>query len=251
MAVSQTPPDNLVYTSSVLTLRCTIIIHEAVDTEIEVDSSFSGPGGVLPANNQTNISDTIGSKLIYRKTAVLSFLQSSDTGIYHCITTVRPKVQSGLIVASNQGVVDVNITVGKYDDTLYSSSACYKCYLFPFTALYVSIVIHYTPTSDVYFGPPNYRPGASVTLTCNVFGATKPIRYRWSSTSPCSENGCFASSSTSSSVSTSTLYWYDAGQHTCTAFDADGNYGSATIEMNIIGVIHNLLMAMLIPLPAV
>ena len=116
VSVLQTPPNNPVYTSSVLTLRCTIIIHEAVDTEIEVDSSFSGPGGVLFTNYRTTVSDVISSKLIYQKTAVLSSLRSLDTGIYNCIATVRPRVQSELIIASNRGVVDANITVGKYDN---------------------------------------------------------------------------------------------------------------------------------------
>ena len=108
-------------------------------------------------------------------------------------------------------------------------------------------MIQYTPTPDVLFEPPNYRPGASVTLTCNVFGVTGPVSYRWSSTSPCSDNGCFASSSTSSYVSTSTLYWYDAGQHTCTVSDSSGNHGSSTTEMNIRGMIHILLIVILLP----
>ncbi len=107
-------------------------------------------------------------------------------------------------------------------------------------------MIDYAPTPDVNFGPPNYQPGASVTLTCKVIGATEPVRYRWSSTSPCSERGCFASRSLSSSVRTISLNWYDAGKHTCTASDAYGNYGLATTEMNIIGAIHNLLMVVLL-----
>lgn len=104
-------------------------------------------------------------------------------------------------------------------------------------------MIDYAPTSDVNFGPPNYRPGGSITLTCNVVGATGRVRYRWSSTC---EVGCFASGGTRRSVSTSRLYRNDAGQHTCLASDAYGNYGSATTEMNIIGAIHNLLVVVCI-----
>ena len=103
------------------------------------------------------------------------------------------------------------------------------------TALNVSIAINYSPPPDVHFEPPYYRPATSVTLTCSVLGATGSVNYRWSSTSPCSENSCFASSSSSTSVSTTRLSWRDAGMHTCTVSDAGGNQGNATSEMNIEG----------------
>ncbi len=39
----------------------------------------------------------------------------------------------------------------------------------------------------------------------------------------------------SQTVSRDKLWSYDAGQHTCTVADEDGNIGRATMEMNIIG----------------
>ena len=237
VSISQTPPDNPVYTSSVLTLNCTIEVHEAVDTGIEVNGTFSGPEGVLLTDSRTALSDVIGSKPIYHKIAVLSSLRSSDTGMYYCAAVLHPTLQSGLIISSDEMVVHANITVGKYN-TFYTAFMLVINITqpFPCTALNISIVINYAPPPDVYFGPPNYRPGTSVTLTCNVLGATEPVSYTWSSTSPCTENGCFASSSTSSSVSSSSLYWYDAGQHTCSVSDGNANFGSSTTEMNIIGM---------------
>ena len=98
--------------------------------------------------------------------------------------------------------------------------------------LKVSISIQYTPPSDVSFRPPNYRPATSVTLTCEVEGATGTVSYQWTST--CSS--CFVSG-TSQSVSQSRLFSTDAGVHTCTVTDGGGNTGSASTEMNIIGKI--------------
>ncbi len=40
----------------------------------------------------------------------------------------------------------------------------------------------------------------------------------------------------SQNVSRDKLWSYDAGQHTCTVTDGVGNTGSATMEMNIIGI---------------
>ncbi len=42
-------------------------------------------------------------------------------------------------------------------------------------------------------------------------------------------------SGSSQTVSRDKLWSYDAGQHTCTVTDEDGNIGRATMEMNIIG----------------
>ena len=100
------------------------------------------------------------------------------------------------------------------------------------TALNVSIEVSYNPPSDFTLpSPPYYRPASSVTLTCRAHGATGTVRYQWSST--CSS--CFASSSTSQSVSDNILTSNDAGVHSCTATDADGSTGTNSTEMQLIG----------------
>ena len=101
-----------------------------------------------------------------------------------------------------------------------------------YTALNVSIEVTYNPPSDFTLpSPPHYRPATSVTLTCRAYGATGTVTYRWSST--CSS--CFASSSTSQSVSDNILTSSDAGVHTCRARDADGSTGTNSTEMKLIG----------------
>ena len=102
------------------------------------------------------------------------------------------------------------------------------------TDLNVSISISYTPP-DQYpdYSPPNYRAASSVTLTCVVSGTVGSVSYRWSSTC----RSCFASSSSSSSISESMLRSHDAGVHTCTVTDGIGNRKNVSIQMNIVGTL--------------
>ena len=102
------------------------------------------------------------------------------------------------------------------------------------TDLSVSISISYTPP-DQYpdYSPPNYRAASSVTLRCVVSGAAGNVSYRWSSTC----RSCFASSSSSSSISEGMLRSRDAGVHTCTITDGIGNRKNVSIQMNIVGTL--------------
>jgi len=96
----------------------------------------------------------------------------------------------------------------------------------------VFIQIEYSPPSDFTFpSPPYYRPATSVTLTCHAHNIIGSVTYQWSST--CSS--CFASSSTSQSVSDNMLTSADAGIHRCMATDADGSTGTNSTVMKLIG----------------
>ena len=109
------------------------------------------------------------------------------------------------------------------------------------SAISVTIVPYYTPPDDypTQYSPPNYRPASSVSLRCVAAGVTGLTSFRWSST--CSS--CFASSaststySSSHTISESFLRVRDAGVHTCTVTDEDGNSGNDTTTMNIVGEI--------------
>ena len=104
--------------------------------------------------------------------------------------------------------------------------------MFIIAVLRVEIEVTYDPPFDFTLpSPPYYRPATSVTLTCQVHGATGTVSYQWSST--CSS--CFASSSTSHTISDSVLQSNDAGVHTCTAVDGNSNNGSNSTEMRLIG----------------
>ena len=97
----------------------------------------------------------------------------------------------------------------------------------------MTIDVTYNPPSDFTLpSPPYYRPATSVTLTCHTHNATGSVTYQWSSTC----TSCFASSSTAQSISDSILTSSDAGVHTCTVTDQDGNTGNGSTPMQLIGI---------------
>ena len=101
----------------------------------------------------------------------------------------------------------------------------------------------YNPPPDFTLpSPPYYRPASSVTLSCIAENGASPLQYHWSSN--CSN--CFASDSSSHRISTDILKSSDAGTHTCTVTDAEGNSGYATTEMNLIGMVIHLVIQVLV-----
>ncbi len=106
------------------------------------------------------------------------------------------------------------------------------------TVLTVTIDVEYTPPAD--FDRPtviDFRAGSGpITLTCQVEGATGTVTYLWTST--CTGD-CFVLRSPQTNPSVTQLYLragVDDGTHTCTATDSDGETGSASTEMRIIGM---------------
>ena len=99
------------------------------------------------------------------------------------------------------------------------------------------IEITYSPP-DQYpdYSPPNYRAASSVTLRCVAIGTTGGVSYRWSSTC---RSGCFAYSATAQTISENMLRSRDAGVHTCTLTDGEGNTGTNSTTMNIVGMYYS------------
>ena len=91
----------------------------------------------------------------------------------------------------------------------------------------VTIVPTYTPPPDVALSPNEYRAATSLTLTCVVVGETRTVSYEWTSS--------FGGYSTSESITRGQLQSQDTGTHTCTAMDDDGNTGSGSIEVIVVG----------------
>ena len=82
--------------------------------------------------------------------------------------------------------------------------------------------------------PSNYRPGSSLRLTCQVEGVTGYLRYRWTTT--CTSSRCFVNNwNTDRSVSENILSYVDAGNHTCTVTDGQGNTGISTVNVSVKG----------------
>ena len=98
--------------------------------------------------------------------------------------------------------------------------------------LIVSIMVTYNAPPDFTLStPPYYRPASSVTLSCITSEATLPVSYHWSSTN----NASFAHNQTTKTITKSILTSSDAGVHTCTATDADGNVVHSSTKMKVVG----------------
>ena len=101
-----------------------------------------------------------------------------------------------------------------------------------FPGLNVTIDVHYTPPPDFVGGPNDYRAASTVTLTCQVEGATGVETFQWISTLPVVSNQPTMRSRT-------TVRSSDSGSHTCiatsTCSGGSSLTGSATIEMNVVG----------------
>ena len=97
----------------------------------------------------------------------------------------------------------------------------------------MTIEVTYNRPSDFHLpSPPYYRPATSVTLACHAHNATGSVTYQWSSTC----TSCFVSGRTAQSISDSILTSSDAGVHTCTVTDQDGNTGNTSTVMQLIGM---------------
>ena len=106
------------------------------------------------------------------------------------------------------------------------------------SVLRVTIEVSYTsPDTYPVYSPPNYRAASGpVSLRCVATETTGHVTYHWSST--CSS--CFASSSSSQTITESFLRSRDRGIHTCSVRDGNGDTGTGSTTMNILGK-HQLI----------
>ncbi len=76
-------PDRPLYTGDNVTLSCDITLDPAVDSEVAVTASWTGPGGPITAG----VSD-MADAAPYRSTLTLS---NSAAGDYTCAATLQPR----------------------------------------------------------------------------------------------------------------------------------------------------------------
>lgn len=114
--------------------------------------------------------------------------------------------------------------------------------MLPGTGLEVDLVaITNVPNDLPTLLPPNYYLTTSITLLCNVHGATGPIMYSWSTTSASN----FTSNSKSQFNRNTFLTASDAGQYTCFVNDSDGNTGQDSLEIKFDGLLILLLYVLI------
>ena len=216
------------FTTDSLVLTCVIDLIPEVDSYVTVNSQWSGHSSLTDRERRVIVSDLEGVRLTYNTSVTFSTLKSSDSGTYTCSATVAP-VRDRNLIESQTVDETISISVGK----LIISSIHKMVVEYILTSvLKVTIAVTYNSPSDFDLpSPPYYRPGTSVSLTCTAHHAVGSVSYRWSST--CSS--CFASSSSSQTISDSILQSNDAGVHTCTVTDSNSNTGSNTTDMKLIG----------------
>ena len=113
--ISRIPPTNNLSTGINLTLICTIQLNTAVDTNVMVNTSWTGPTAMFASNTYSqgriSVTSLTGSIPLYETRVFFSPLNITDSGTYVCQADVRPNPSSPFITI-NQDTATQLITVG-------------------------------------------------------------------------------------------------------------------------------------------
>ena len=114
------PPTNNLSTGINLTLICTIQLNTAVDTNVMVNTSWTGPTAMFASNSQGRISVTHvnGSVPLYETRVFFSLLNISDSGTYVCQADVIPDSLSSFIVMNRDNATHTINVEGEYYRTV-------------------------------------------------------------------------------------------------------------------------------------
>ena len=94
-----------------LTLICTIQLNTAVDTDVMVNASWTGPNAMFASNSRISITNVSESVAPYKTTVFFSPLNITDSGNYTCQADVRPRPSSPFIMM-NRDTATLTIAVG-------------------------------------------------------------------------------------------------------------------------------------------
>ena len=109
--IRRTPSTDVLSAGINLTLICTIQLNTAVDTNVMVNTSWTGPNAMFASNSRISITDVSESVTPYTTTVLFSPLNITDSGIYVCQADVRPSPSSSFIMMNRDNTTH-NITVG-------------------------------------------------------------------------------------------------------------------------------------------
>ena len=107
LATVTADPDRTLYNGEGVTLTCDITLDPAVDSDVAVTASWTGPDGAIT----TGVMDMTGS-VPYQSTLTLSSLMTTDTGDYKCTASAVPE-NLLFVIASGESSATHNVTVGK------------------------------------------------------------------------------------------------------------------------------------------
>ena len=113
--IIRSPDRNIVYTITQLILSCVIELDEAVDTEVSINQTWSGPRGQIIPDSHVTISDVTFEEENYYSDVMFSFLQSLDSGNYTCMASAMPTDPEASAFVRDSGTAsdEVVVTVGK------------------------------------------------------------------------------------------------------------------------------------------
>ena len=107
--IRRMPSANMLSTGINLTLICTIQLNTAVDTDVVVNTSWTGPTAMFTSNNQGRISviRLTESFPLYETRVFFSPLNITDSGTYVCQADVRPDPSSPFIVMNRDNATHI------------------------------------------------------------------------------------------------------------------------------------------------
>ncbi len=105
------PPGPL-YTGTSLSLTCNITLDEVVNSQVDVNVTWSGPGGMLPVNNnRVTVSELMDSPPSYQSNLNFTPLTTGDGGNYTCEVIVAPGDTTTFITMSQPEIVTGSVAV--------------------------------------------------------------------------------------------------------------------------------------------
>ena len=105
------PNTTQLFTTQQLNITCHTILHPAVDTEVGVANTWSGPSGVISSSGHITVVGVAGTDWQFNSSVQFSSLQSSDSGRYTCISTVS--LSSSHIVSSSSVSASVVVSASE------------------------------------------------------------------------------------------------------------------------------------------
>ena len=104
------PPADMLSAGINLNLTCTIWLNTAVDTDVMVNTSWTGPNAMFASNSRISITDLSESVTPYETRLFFSPLNVTDNGTYTCQADVRPN-SSSFFIMMNRGAATHTIIV--------------------------------------------------------------------------------------------------------------------------------------------
>ena len=99
-----------VYQGTELVITCNVTVDSAVDTEFNVSIEWSSYPAEVMDGSYLTISDTSGSDHEYTSTVTISPVNTTDSDIYTCTTSITT-TDTDYIIPSNEASDSEDITV--------------------------------------------------------------------------------------------------------------------------------------------